>query len=179
MIPCRHQNSWPGLSGSAPHHRRPSSSSSRCRLTKRCTRDRRSHPAGPTSKCWLMSRRRTTVGFLARPSAAFLSKGITCRRILSTTAPPTALETGERACRAWGSQPSAPSPTTAAGQRKAERFIKNHPAEWALRDRLPKHRMNATAGLPAILGSINAAGATWLSVGSRLSRCLQRLLIAE
>jgi len=64
----------------------------------------------------------------------------------------------------------APSPNTAADQRKAERVHQNHPAGMAYVIRLPEHRIERNRGYPAISGIYNSSSAHMASrLASRLS----------
>jgi transposase InsO family protein len=108
----------------------------------------------------------TTIGFLARAVGWFSEQGITCRRILSDNG--SAYRSGDwrKACRALDLRPIRTKPYTpqpmARPSGSSRRSWRN-----GLTPSPTRHQRNATAGYPAIWGSITATGATWPSVASR------------
>jgi len=121
-----------------------------------------------------------------RPSALVFfsswgSRGYTCRRSSSTTAPPTALEDWPKSpVRALDRQAHPHQALHAADQRgKANGFIKNHPMANGYVIAYQNIGMNATAGYPRYLGIYNGSRCHMLSVALTPQQCFQRLVIAE
>jgi len=130
---------------------RSSTAPPRCRLTRRYMFAIDDATRLATSKCCWMSRRRRTVGFLARPSAGSLSRGDHLSAISQNHGASYALETGRKAFAPGNLKPSAPSPYTPQTNGKANVFIKTirrNGLTWIA----TKHRIERNRWLPRYLG---------------------------
>jgi len=114
------------------------------------------------------------------PSGWFSEQGITCRRILSDNGPaPTALELGEKACRALDLKAHPHQALHAQTNTGRPNGSSKPSGGMGLRDRLPNTEWNATVAT-RYLGIYNAAGyATCSRVGLTPQQCPSGLLIAE
>jgi len=120
--PCRHSNSWPGLSGSAT-----ASPADRFRqglppevagLRKVARRDRRRHPPG-LRRGWLADEQKETPWISwPVPSAGSLSRGSPVGGSSQTTAPLPLWRLAKKACRALRSQAHRTQALHAADQRE-------------------------------------------------------------
>jgi len=176
------QTAGPGLSGSATRSPATSSRLSEVRLRESTCRVRDATRLA-TSKL-LADEQKETDRWIPGPCRrlVLLSRGITWFGGSSQTTAPTALEDWRKALVApWNLRKRGPPHQALTRRRpngKANGSSTTHPGGWASVIGLHNIGMNATAGYPAIWGSINAAGCH-IGLGVLTpQQCLQRLLIA-